>query len=60
MKADNQKKLRKAIVYAIAEDLVQQLVWSEELQRMILPEGVALCYEQEVVDLAKKELNVKI
>ena len=59
MRTENQKKLQKAIVYAIAEDLVQQLEWSEDLQKMSLPEGVVFHYPPQIIELAKKELNIK-
>ena len=52
------KNIRKAIVYAIAEDILRQLQYDDSLQKMVLPEGAVFAISPDMALLAANELGI--
>lgn len=50
-------KLPIAAAKAMLSTLIEKLVWDEELQQFIMPEGAIYSADKEVVELAKQFVN---
>lgn len=48
----SKRKIQQAAAIAILDELLDILVWDEELQRYVLPEGSIMAADKEVVELA--------
>lgn len=54
----NKKKIGKAVIMAIAEDILDKLVWDSDLDKYILPEGAIFSIEKDLAHLAADIVGV--